>query len=116
MAQRVALARAFVLGAPVLLLDEPFAALDELTRAEMRRLLCELWKTHRATVVFTTHDLNEAVLLADRVIVLSARPGRVFADIEVGLERPSPEGTEDTETFRLAVRDVRQALHLAAKQ
>lgn len=114
MAQRVALARAFVLGAPVLLLDEPFAALDELTRAEMRRLLCELWLTHRSTVVFTTHDLNEAVLLADRVIVLSSRPGRVFADIEVGLERPSPDGTEDTETFRSAVRDVRQALHQAA--
>lgn len=114
MAQRVALARAFVLGAPILLLDEPFAALDELTRAEMRRLLCELWRTHRSTVVFTTHDLNEAVLLADRVIVLSSRPGRVFADIEVGLERPSPQGIEDTETFRSALREVRHALHQAA--
>ena len=113
MAQRVALARAFVLGADVLLLDEPFAALDELTRAEMRRLLCELWTAHRSTVVFSTHDLNEAVLLADRVIVLSGRPGRIIADIPVGLTRPAPEGLEDTAAYGDALRCVRAALRAA---
>ena len=116
MAQRVALARAFVLGADVLLLDEPFAALDELTRAEMRRLLCELWTSHRSTVVFSTHDLNEAVLLADRVIVLSGRPGRIVADIAVGLPRPTPEGLEDTPEFGDALREVRAALRRAQQQ
>ncbi len=116
MAQRVALARAFVLGADVLLLDEPFAALDELTRAEMRRLLCELWTAHRSTVVFSTHDLNEAVLLADRVIVLSGRPGRIIADIPVGLVRPAPEGLEDTPAYGEALRQVRAALRTAQQQ
>ena len=116
MAQRVALARAFVLGADVLLLDEPFAALDEFTRAEMRRLLCELWTAHRSTVVFSTHDLNEAVLLADRVIVLSGRPGRIIADIGVGLPRPTPEGLEDTPEFGDALREVRAALRSAQQQ
>lgn len=113
MAQRVALARAFVLGADVLLLDEPFAALDELTRAEMRRLLCELWTAHRSTVVFSTHDLNEAVLLADRVIVLSGRPGRIVADIPVGLPRPATDGLEDTAAYGDALRCVRAALRAA---
>lgn len=115
MAQRVALARAFVLGAEVLLLDEPFAALDEMTRDEMRRLLCELWKTHRSTVLFTTHDLDEAVLLADRVLVFSPRPGRIVADIAVGLERPAPEGLEDSDEFHAHVRTLRAALRSASE-
>jgi NitT/TauT family transport system ATP-binding protein len=110
MAQRVALARAFAVRADVLLLDEPFAALDELTRAEMRNLLCRLWRQHSTTVVFSTHDLDEAVLLADRVIVLSGRPGRIVADVAVGLERPTPEGLEETPEFLRALTTVRAAL------
>ena len=114
MAQRVALARAFALRADVLLLDEPFAALDELTRAEMRNLLCRLWREHATTVVFSTHDLDEAVLLADRIIVLSGRPGRIVADVAVGLERPSPEGLEETPAFLTALATVRAALRAAS--
>jgi NitT/TauT family transport system ATP-binding protein len=114
MAQRVALARAFALDAHVLLLDEPFAALDELTRAEMRNLLCRLWREHATTVVFSTHDLDEAVLLADRVIVLSGRPGRIVADIAVGLERPSPDGLEESPEFLSALATVRAALRSAS--
>ncbi len=114
MAQRVALARAFALRADVLLLDEPFAALDELTRAEMRNLLCRLWRERSTTVVFSTHDLDEAVLLADRVIVLSGRPGRVVADVAVGLERPSPDGLEETPKFLTALAIVRAALRTAS--
>lgn len=114
MAQRVALARAFAVRADVLLLDEPFAALDELTRAEMRNLLCRLWRNNATTVVFSTHDLNEAVLLADRVIVLSGRPGRIVADIAVGLERPSPDGLEESPGFLTALATVRAALRAAS--
>lgn len=114
MAQRVALARAFALRADVLLLDEPFAALDELTRAEMRNLLCRLWREHSTTVVFSTHDLDEAVLLADRVIVLSGRPGRIVADIAVGLERPTPVGLEESSEFLAALASVRTALRATA--
>jgi NitT/TauT family transport system ATP-binding protein len=114
MAQRVALARAFAVRADVLLLDEPFAALDELTRAEMRNLLCRLWRQHSTTVVFSTHDLDEAVLLADRVIVLSGRPGRIVADVAVGLERPSPIGLEETPAFLSALATVRAALRAAS--
>jgi NitT/TauT family transport system ATP-binding protein len=113
MAQRVALARAFVLGAEVLLLDEPFAALDEFTRADMRHLLADLWRQHRSTVVFTTHDLHEAVLLADRILVMSPRPGRIVADIAVGFARPTPQGFEDDATYLAKVREVRSALQEA---
>ena len=75
MQQRVALVRAFALGAPILLMDEPFAALDEITRAEMRYLLLGLWERHEATVLFVTHSIAEAVMLSDRVVVLTAPPG-----------------------------------------
>jgi ABC-type nitrate/sulfonate/bicarbonate transport system ATPase subunit/ABC-type proline/glycine betaine transport system permease subunit len=77
MQQRVALVRAFALGAPYLLMDEPFAALDEITRADMRHLLAELCEPTGTAVVFVTHSIAEAVFLSDRVVVLSARPGRI---------------------------------------
>jgi sulfonate transport system ATP-binding protein len=84
--QRVALARALVSRPGVLLLDEPFGALDALTRAEMHELLSRIWREHRFTTVLITHDVAEAVALADRVIVL--RDGRIALDIEVDLPRP----------------------------
>ena len=87
--QRVALARALVSDPKILLLDEPFSALDALTRAEMHRLLEALWLEHRFTVVLITHDVQEAVTLADRVIVL--RDGAVASDIAVPLARPRRE-------------------------
>ncbi len=111
MRQRVALARAFATGAPVLLMDEPFAALDEITRADMRTLLLDLWRDRRPTVVFTTHSLEEAVLLADRVVVMGRRPGRILAEIPVALERPAPDDVTDDPRYLDALRRVRRALH-----
>ncbi len=88
MRQRAALARTFALASPVLLMDEPFGALDAQTKLQLEDLLLELWTAERHTVVFITHDLAEAVALSDRVIVMSARPGRVVADVPISLPRP----------------------------
>ncbi len=88
MQQRVAIARALVSEAPILLLDEPFAALDELSRLKIGEQLAALLEQHGKTVVFVTHNLSEAVYLSDRVVVMSPRPGRVKDIVEVGLPRP----------------------------
>ena len=88
MRQRVAFARTLLAGRPVLCLDEPFASLDALTRAEMQAWLPKALARDRRTVVLVTHDVEEALLLADRVAVLSPRPGRVLATIAVALARP----------------------------
>ena len=88
MRQRVSFLRSLLAGKPVLALDEPFAALDALTRAEMQGWLAHVLATEPRTVVLVTHDVEEAVLLGDRVIVLSPRPGRVVRELEVTLERP----------------------------
>ncbi len=111
MRQRVALARAFALEAPILLMDEPFSALDELTRADMRYLLLELWEATRSTVVFVTHSIDEAVVLSDRVVVLGGTPGRVRLVESIDLERPRHEGIEDDERFRAHAAAIRAALH-----
>jgi NitT/TauT family transport system ATP-binding protein len=88
MRQRCALARTFCLDAPVLLMDEPFGALDAQTKLQLEDVLLRLWASQRRTVVFITHDLAEAVALSDRVIVMSPRPGRIVADIPIRLPRP----------------------------
>ena len=88
MRQRAALARTFCLDSPVLLMDEPFGALDAQTKLQLEDLLLELWNAERRTVVFITHDLAEAVALSDRVVVMSARPGRIVEQMPVGLPRP----------------------------
>jgi NitT/TauT family transport system ATP-binding protein len=88
MRQRVAIARALIHDAPLLLMDEPFGALDALTREQMRLDLEALWLATRKTVVFITHSIDEAVLLADRVVVMSPRPGRIEQVIEPALPRP----------------------------
>jgi len=115
MQQRVSLVRAFSLGAPILLMDEPFAALDEITRAEMRYLLLGLWERHEATVLFVTHSLAEAVMLSDRVVVLTPRPARVAAVETVTLDRPRHAGQEDTVAFLDQVTRIRQALQRAGR-
>ena len=99
MRQRVALVRALALGAPLLLLDEPFAALDEITRADMRHLLARLCEQAGATVVLVTHSIAEAVFLADRVVVLSQRPGRILHVEPVGFDRPRRRELEDRPEF-----------------
>lgn len=88
MRQRCALARTFALDAPILLMDEPFGALDAQTKLQLEDLLMDLCAAQKRTVVFITHDLAEAVALSDRVIVMSARPGRVVADVNIDLPRP----------------------------
>ncbi len=110
MQQRVALVRAFALDAPLILMDEPFAALDELTRADMRHLLVQLRRQRSSTLVFVTHSITEAVYLSDRVAVISGRPGRVTQLVDVPLERPRhPDLVDDPEFFAIT-RQLRQAL------
>jgi len=88
MQQRVAIARALAYNPAVLLMDEPFAALDALTRDDMQRLLADVWRETRKTVIYVTHNVAEAVYLADRVIVMSSHPGTVKAEIRIDLPRP----------------------------
>jgi NitT/TauT family transport system ATP-binding protein len=88
MRQRVALARTFCLDSPILLMDEPFGALDAQTKLQLEDVLLQLWQRDGRTVIFITHDLSEAVSMSDRVIVMSARPGRIVADVPITLGRP----------------------------
>ncbi len=111
MQQRVSLVRSFVLNAPVMLMDEPFSALDEITRGEMRYLLLDLWARTNKTVLFVTHSISEAVMLADRVLVMAPRPGRVVHVETVNLPRPRDYSMEDDPQFLEHVRKVREALH-----
>ena len=87
MQQRVAIARALAYNPSVLLMDEPFAALDAMTREEMQRLLVEVWQETRKTVVYVTHNVAEAVYLADRIVVLTPHPGTVKTELKIGLPR-----------------------------
>lgn len=88
MKQRVSIARAFANDPHVLLMDEPFAALDEQTKLVLQQELLALWERTRKTVVYVTHSIDEAILIADRIIVMSSRPGRILASLDVGFPRP----------------------------
>lgn len=88
MRQRVGIARAFVAGAPILLMDEPFGSLDAQTKRVLQEELLQVWKDHLKTVVYVTHDIEEAVLMADRVLVMTGRPGRIREEIAIPLSRP----------------------------
>lgn len=99
MRQRLALARAFAVGSPVLLMDEPLGALDPQTRRLMQEQLLDLWQQHRKTVVMVTHSIDEALLLGDRVLVMSARPGTITEAFTVPFPRPRDPGIQDAPAF-----------------
>jgi NitT/TauT family transport system ATP-binding protein len=110
MAQRVAIARALVHDPDLLLLDEPFGGLDALTRERMGAELLRIWQTQRKTVVMVTHSISEALLLADRVIVLSPRPGHVRLDLPVEIPRPRDEEIRYSPVFNELERTLRGAI------
>jgi NitT/TauT family transport system ATP-binding protein len=111
MMQRVAIARALANDPQILLMDEPFGALDSQTRLQMQQLLLQVWGNSKKTVVFVTHDIDEAILLADRIYVMGARPGRIKEILEVPIERPrSLEVVMEPEFIRMK-RHILELLH-----
>ena len=112
MRQRVALARALVLRPDLLLMDEPLGGLDEITRGAMRYELLRLWELSRPTVIFVTHSIGEAVMLSDRVVVLSSQPGRVLRHMKMDLPRPRTEEMEFSDDFLSLVRELRRTLEI----
>ncbi|WP_306205363.1 ABC transporter ATP-binding protein [Actinoplanes sp. RD1] len=111
MRQRVAIARALITGPSVILMDEPFGALDALTREHLHDELLAIWQQSGATVLFVTHDITEAVYLSDRVLVMSPRPGRVVADIGIDLPRPRGEHTRKAAAYADLAAELRR--HIA---
>ncbi len=99
MKQRVAIARALANNPAILLLDEPFGALDAQTRALMQELLTQVWEELHKTILFVTHDVEEAIFLSDRVFVMTARPGKIKAEIDIPLERPRSYEMKSGEAF-----------------
>ena len=110
MAQRVAIARALIQDPDLLLLDEPFGSLDELTRDRMGEELLDLWQNRRSTVLMVTHSVSEALLLSDRVLVLTPRPGQLALDYPVTLERPRCEEMRYTAQFGEMAKELRAAI------
>ena len=110
MRQRVGIARILTLGSRVLLMDEPFGALDAQTRLTMQELLLSVWQQLKPTVIFVTHDIDEAIFLADTIYVMSARPGRIQTRIEVGLGRPRTLADTTSEAFNTMKRDILQLI------
>jgi NitT/TauT family transport system ATP-binding protein len=110
MQQRVAIARALALEPAILLMDEPFGALDEMTRERMNSEVLRIWQQTGTTVVFVTHSIPEAVFLSSRVVVMSPRPGRITRVIDVPLGHPRNEETREDPTYFRVVTEVREAL------
>jgi ABC-type nitrate/sulfonate/bicarbonate transport system ATPase subunit len=112
MAQRAALARALINHPKVLLLDEPLGALDAFTRMRMQDEVLRLWQAHRTTILLVTHDIDEAIYMSDRIMIMSPRPGRIERTICVALNRPRQRSSEDFLRLRS---DILEYLHFASK-
>jgi NitT/TauT family transport system ATP-binding protein len=110
MQQRVSIARALSFDPPLLLMDEPFGALDEMTRERLNLELLGIWQASGSTVVFVTHSISEAVFLSTRVVVMSARPGRIVGIVDVDLPQPRTIETREEPRFAELIRDVRKLL------
>ena len=110
MAQRVAIARALIHDPDLLLLDEPFASLDAMTRERMWTELSRIWHMRQKTVIMVTHSINESLFLADRVLVLTQRPGKIKMDVEVDLPRPRNDDIRYTPHFGKLARKLREAI------
>lgn len=110
MKMRVSLARALVTNPDILLMDEPFAALDEITRFRLNNDLLDVWRQTRCTILFVTHSVFESVYLSERVVVLSSRPGRITAEFRIESERPRGEAFRTSAAYVAFCRDVSQAL------
>ena len=111
MQQRAALARALTLDPSILLMDEPFAALDEITRDRMAFELMRIWQQYQKTVIFVTHSLAEAVFLSDQVVLMSARPGRIHKIYNIDLPRPRNEDTRLSDEFIRLVSEINRELY-----
>jgi NitT/TauT family transport system ATP-binding protein len=109
--QRVAICRGLIRNPAVLLMDEPFAALDALTREDMGHQLLELWSAYPKAILFVTHSVPEAVMLADRIVVMSARPGRIVDIVSVRLERPRSMEMEADREFQSCTRRIREHVY-----
>ena len=110
MKQRVAIARALSYRPKMLLMDEPFGALDALTRHQMQELLTRIWESHRLTVLFVTHDVEEAIYLSDRIVVMATGPGRISAEFTVGLDRPRSQDMIASAEFIALQKEVLAAI------
>jgi NitT/TauT family transport system ATP-binding protein len=115
MQQRVSIARALSFSPALLLMDEPFGALDEMTRERLNAELLQIWAETRSTIVFVTHSIAEAVFLSTRVVVMSPRPGRISSVIEIDLPQPRTAATREEPRFFELVTAVREALHLGSE-
>jgi NitT/TauT family transport system ATP-binding protein len=114
MQMRVAIARALAFEPPLLLMDEPFGALDEMTRERLNMELLRIWEASKSTVVFVTHSIAEAVFLSTRAVVMSARPGRIADIVEIDLPYPRGAATREEPRYFELVTQVREALHLGS--